>query len=177
MTDEPDNPNCYFRQQALIDPPAGGRYRQRTAQINGTEPTVTPLAVPEWCIDPVPTEPPVCVEDALSPPDVDWSHDLSLTSPVSATDGAEGVAAIALPATPEASVDMSTIPDLAASADGECTDTDGVGECTCADGIGIGECTVAGMPNDDVDASTPEPTFLGALSSIHRRRDFHLVKE
>jgi hypothetical protein len=59
MTDEPtDKPNCYFRQQ-LADPPPGGRFAGARPKINGTEPTVTPLAVPEWCIDPTGIEPPL----------------------------------------------------------------------------------------------------------------------
>jgi hypothetical protein len=122
MTNEAPPPTTYFH-QALIDTDApGGRYRGRGPHVTGTEPTVTPLAVPDWCIDPVPTEPPVGASaDSASTEAEGMAEDVSSLLPSDAM--------------PDASV------------------------------------------IDEADEPPPEPTYLGTLSSIGRRRDFHMVSE
>jgi hypothetical protein len=125
--DEAPKPSTYFH-QALADPLPGGRWAGRRPNIVGTEPTATPLAVPDWCIDPTGPEPPL-----------GYSVDVVAV----ASTEAEGMAEDLLPseAMPEASV--------------------------------IDEPTL----HDEAEAEGVPPTYLGTLSSIGRRRDFHIVSK
>jgi hypothetical protein len=126
MTDDDPKPSTYFH-QALADPAPGGRWAGRRPHLTGTAPTVTPPAVPEWCIDPTGPEPPLGYSVEHDSVDVEG-----------ASTEAEGMAEDLLPsdAMPDASVgDEPTLHDEA-------------------------------VP----------PTYLGALSSIGRRRDFHIVR-
>jgi hypothetical protein len=102
------------------------------------------------------------VEDAVSTrvDDVDPSL---VDATMGVSTGSEGVAEdkaalLRSDAMPSVDVDLPSVPDT--DADGEYTNDVGTD----------GECTTL-----DVDVAAPEPTILGTLSSIHRRRDFHVI--
>jgi hypothetical protein len=157
MTDEDDpHPSTYFHQQ-LADAPLGGRFAGSRPKINGTEPTVTPLAVPEWCIDPTGIEPPLgySIEgDAVGGDD--GGEDVSTDTDVSNLTSAD-VPTLTGTETETDLVNASTVGDAFTEAEGMAEDVSS-----------LPSEAMPSMPTltsteDEVDIYSPQPTILGTL--------------